>query len=221
MKMNQKLFIAKLALILAIILNSLLLHAQEKKNSLVISGIAIHYQNYEENHLIGPFKGYYENEMSSGIECLYNRQISKSVNIGIGLSYSLGRNSSYFITPTRFRFQELSIPLLFNANFLEHKQGYLNFNTGLYFGKTLNIEAELPSKYDRWTKELYYEYLKGYSEDVNFIDLYFDLGYSIKLNKEQAINICPFIKYRANKTWLNTHQKETQYGIKISYTFKN
>lgn len=213
-------FIVKSSFYVIFLLIHLSIYSQEKKNSIQISGIAVQYQNYEEKHLIGPFKGYYENEISPGMECLYNRQISKSINISTGLSYNFGKNSSYFITPTRFRFQELSIPLLFNINFLGHKRGYLNFNTGLYFGRTLNIEAELPSKYDRWTEELYYEYLKGYSDDVNFIDLYFDLGYSIRLNKEKAVNISPFIKYRANKTWLNTHQKETQYGIKLSYSFK-
>lgn len=196
------------------------IHSQERKNSVKISGIAIYYQNYEENHLIGPFEGYYENEISPGIECLYFWQISKSTNIGTGLSYNLGKNSSYFVEPTRFRFQELCIPLLFNVYFLNHKRGYLNCNTGLYFGRTLSITAELPSKYDKWTEELHYEYLEGYSDDVNFIDLYLGLGYSIEINKEKAVNISPFIKYRANKTWFSTHQKETQYGLKLSYSFK-
>lgn len=213
-------FMVKSSFYVIFLLIHLSIYSQEKKNSIQISGIAIQYQNYEEKHLIGPFKGYYENEISPGIECLYNRQISKSINIGTGLSYNFGKNSSYFITPTRFRFQELSIPLLFNVNFLGHKIGFLNFTSGLLFGRTLNVVAELPSKYDRWTEELYYEDLEGYSNDVNFIDLYLGLGYSIKLNKEKAVNICPFVKYRANKTWLNTHQKETQYGIKLSYSFK-
>ncbi len=196
------------------------IYSQENKNSIQISGIAIHYQNYEENHLIGPFKGYYDNEISPGIECLFNKQISKSINISTGLSYNFGKNSSYFITPTRFRFQELSIPLLFGGNFLGHKRGFLNFTSGLFFGKTLNIIAEVPSKYIPWTDLTFYEDLEGYSDDVNFIDLYLGLGYSIRLNKEKAFNICPFLKYRANKTWLNTHQKETQFGLKLSYSLK-
>ena len=218
--MKRTPFTVKSTFCVIFLLIHLSVYSQEKKNSIEISGIAIHYQNNEEKHLIGPFEGYYENEISPGAECLYNRRISKSINIGTGLSYNLGKNSSYFITPTRFRFQELSIPLLFNVNFLGHKRGCLNFNTGLYFGRTLNIKAEVPSKYDRWAELTFYEDLEGYSNDVNFIDLYFDLGYSIKLNKEKAVNISPFIKYRANKTWLNTHQKDTQYGIKLSYSFK-
>ena len=213
-------FIIKFFFYLIFMLVHLSIYSQEKKNSIQLSAIAIHYQNYEEKHLIGPFEGYYENEISPGIECLYYREMSKSIKIGAGLSYNFGKNSSYYITPTRFRFQDLSIPFLLNISFLEHKRGCLNFNTGLYFGRTYNIVAELPSKYDRWAEELYYEYLEGYSDDVNFIDLYFDLGYVIKLNKGMAINIRPFIKNRANKTWLNTHQKETQYGIKLSYSFK-
>lgn len=219
-KMKLISFTFKYSLCVIFLLISLFIYPQEKKKSIQISGILIHYQNKEVKHLVGPFEGYYENEASPGIECLYIRQIAKSISIGTGVGYNFGKSSSYFVTPTRFRFKELTIPLLLNFNFFEHKSGFLNFNAGLYFGRTCNIRAELPSKYDRWTEELYYEYLEGYSEDVNFIDLYFSLGYSIKLNAEKDVHVSPFIKYRANKIWLNTHQKEAQYGIKLSYSFK-
>ncbi len=199
---------------------SILLFAQEKKNSITISGIAVHYENYEERDLIEPFEGYYENAISPGMECLYSRQISNTISISSGFNYIYGRNSSYISEPTRFRFHEISLPILLKANFLDREKGVFSISTGLYLGRTLGIIAELPSKDEKWTEELFYEYLEGYSDDVNFMDLYFDVGYSIKLHNGNTINLNPFLKYRANKTWLSTHQKETQYGLKLSYSFK-
>lgn len=199
---------------------SILLFAQEKKNSITITGIAAHYENYEERDLIGPFKGYYEDAISPGMECLYSRQISNTISIRSGFNYIYGKNSSYISEPTRFRFHEISLPILLKANFLHREKGVFSISTGLYLGRTLNIKIEVPGKYEDWHKPYNPESLDGYSDDVNFMDLYFDVGYSIKLHNGNTINLNPFLKYRANKTWLSTHQKETQYGLKFSYSFK-
>lgn len=217
--MKHTQYILKLFFIVIFILNQILLCAQEKKSSICISGLAIHYQNYEKNNLIGPCEGYYENEISPGIECLYIQQLFKGIKFGAGINYLYARNSSYINAPIRFRFQELSFPLLLKYQIINGRNSIWSINAGTYPGTILTVSKGYKPSLGPWNHTRNCEGVEGYSSDSNFIDLYFDLEYAVKLKQNRAASIHPFIKYRVNKTWLSTHQKEAQYGIKLSYSF--
>lgn len=194
-------------------------HAQEREKKLLITGILTHYINYETGKL-GPTSGYYRYSVMPGIEALYSKQIFKTVNISTGINYQAGRVSSFRSAPRRFQFQELSIPLLFQKRVFNNSEEFFFLSFGIYCGKTININIQTEGKYNNWHNWNVDFPVEGYSNDTFFTDFYFDSGYSKTLKNSDYISFAPFLKYRINTTWLNYHQRDIHFGIKLIYSFK-
>jgi hypothetical protein len=207
--------------ILFVLLISILfsVNAQEKKNKILVTGILTHYINYEREKL-GPTIGYYRYSVMPGIEALYSRQIFNNVNVSTGINYQTGKISSYISAPRRFQFQELSVPLLFQKRILGNTEKSLFLTLGIYCGKTININIQTQGEYDNWHNWNVDFPIEGYSDDTFFTDFYFDSGYSKTIKNSDYLSFAPFLKYRINTTWLNYHQRDIHFGIKLIYSFK-
>jgi hypothetical protein len=193
---------------------------QEKKNTITVSGIAAHFINNEKYDLIGPEPGYYKSKVDPGVEIIFLRSLAKNIKIGTGFNFQNGRVASYMSGLRRFDFYELSIPVILQKGFALNEKNRYFFTTGLYGGKTVIQKYASPTSSGTWVEYKEYSHLENYSDDVYFIDIYFDAGYSRSFAKLGDISLAPFVKYRANTTWLNYHQKRPHWGVKLSYSFK-
>ena len=194
------------------------LWGQEKKNSIKLSGIVSHYINNEKYDLNGPFGGYYESSFDPGAEVLFFRKLSENIKIGTGVNYQKGRVASYMSGLRRFQFRELAIPVIIQKDFLLNKNNRWFLSTGIYSGKMILKKAESPDSFEHWHDFVILDRIENYSDDVYFADIYFDTGYS-RIISCGELSVAPFAKYRINTTWLNYHQKELSYGIKLNFIF--
>lgn len=192
----------------------------QEKNALSFSVVAVHFQNIEEDEFINIPNGYDKFGIGPGLEALYSIPILSRVNFSPGINYLFARNSSYINSPNRFRFQELSIPLLFKFQLFDLKRSSIQSSVGTYPGMLTKVTCGYYQSGGLWNDSSNCEYKDGYSNDKHFMDVYFDLGYSFQLNNYHFIEFSPFIKYRVNETWLNYHQEKTQFGIKLSYKLR-
>ncbi|KAF0239481.1 MAG: hypothetical protein FD181_69 [Prolixibacteraceae bacterium] len=206
--------------LLAIILFATALCGQEKKNSFRISGIAAHYIGIEDDELIGSYWGYYSFPVDRGFEFSYFRHLSKSIEIGTGFNYQSGRVASYRSSLKRFHFYEINIPFVLKKDFIFNEKSSCFLTSGIYLGKTYLQKAENPDSAGNWHEFPSLDYLVNYSDDISFLDIYLDAGYSFSLSKLGEISLAPFAKYRANTTWLNYHQNKYHFGIKLNYSLK-
>ncbi|MDP2888295.1 MAG: hypothetical protein Q8P34_04910 [Bacteroidota bacterium] len=196
------------------------LDAQEKKNSITVSGIIAHFINNEKYQLNGPEPGYYESKIDPGLEILVLRSLTKNTKIGTGFNIQKVRVASYMSGLRRFDFYELSIPVIFQTGFTVGEKNRCFFTTGIYGGKTILQKYASPNSSGTWRDYKDFSQLENYSDDVYFIDAYFDTGYSRSFANLGDISLAPFVKYRLNSTWLNYHQDKVHYGIKLMYSFK-
>lgn len=217
--MTQIKIIICLLLVVASWSNHLL--GQEKRNSITVTGSIAHYTGIEDFD-VTPFEGYYTFPVSPGVELIYSRQIFPKVELCTGINLQRVHVASnvdisydYLL---RFKYNELSIPLLMRINFQLKAQNKWYFTLGAYRGRQLGIIAEIPLK-GGWGKWNDLTTIAGYSNDHFFTDIYLDVGYS-KTHSWGDLSIAPFFKYRANPTWLNTYQKNPNWGIKFNFSFK-
>lgn len=191
--------------------------AQEKKNSLTASGIAVKYRSIEDkDYNWDRHHGYY-GVPRPGVELVYMRAISRGFKLGTGITYQRGKASSYVNDRERiFKFNDVCFLLLLKKYFNIKTYNHLYFTTGIYFGKTKNIKAFWPNSFG-WQPWKDYNLIENYSDDINYSDLYFDFGYHTSLKKTLTFSFAPFLKYRLNPTWLNYHQNKLHYGIKVNY----
>lgn len=197
------------------------LSAQEKKNSISANGSLTHYIGIDD-FKTDSYEGYYKFPLSPGVELTYSRQIFPRIELSTGINFQRVHVASnvhisydYLL---RFRYNELSIPLLLKISFPLKMQNKWYFTAGDYFGRQAGVIAEVPYSVG-WVSWEDKNTIAGYSSDHNFNDLYFDAGYS-KWHSWGDIEVAGFFKYRVNTTWLNTYQKKPQLGIKLIYSFK-
>jgi hypothetical protein len=193
---------------------------QQKKNTISISGIVAHFINNEKYHLIYPFSGYYESKIDPGIEMLFFRSITNNTKIGIGFNFQKGRVASYMSGLRRFNFDEISIPAILQTGFTIKEKNRCFLTAGVYGGKTILKKYASPDRFENWNDSKDFKYLENYSDDLYYMDIYFDIGYSRSLGKGSDLSLAPFIKHRANTTWLNYHQQKVHFGAKLIYSFK-
>jgi hypothetical protein len=215
MNQNRASILIAFSIALSLSFSSSLISAQEKKNEITISGIIIHYQG--AGYKID-YNGYYKFPIDPGIELLYFRRLSKSFSFGTGFNFQKGRIASSNIFLSRFKFEEISIPLIFTKDFTFNSKSGLCLSTGLYSGKILLLNAEHEGHLDYWDKWDDLKYIPNYSNDVLFIDVYFSTGFFYTFSKRNKLSLNPFFKYRVNRTWFNDYEKKFHYGIKLSYT---
>lgn len=206
---------------LAIILFATTLWGQEeKKNNLTISGILARYISIEDQEYDWDRHEGYHRGPSPGIEFIYMRSLGNGFELGTGINYQLGFVSSYINDhQRRFKFNDLGVPVLLKKNFKINGHDHWYCTTGFYFGKSTNVKIERPTSPGfRPVPDI--TLTDYYSENINYSDVYFDLGYHTSLQKPGVFSFAPFLKYRINSTWLNYHQNKFHFGIKINYSLK-
>ncbi len=190
----------------------------QKKNCLTVSAIAANYIGVKDEHYDGRNLDY-NFIPGPGVEINYMFEILKGINIGTGINYQLEFTSSYIdYYERRFKFNDISFPILLKKYIKIKDYEHLYVTTGIYFGKTKNIDVDYPGS-NGWNPWPNYDTLENYSEDIRFSDLYLDFGYHSSLNKCFAFSFAPFFKYRINTTWVNYYQKKNNFGIKLNLSF--
>ncbi len=205
-------------LLAIIILSATKVWGQEKKNIFRISGIAAHYIGNGNNKSLGPIFEYYNFPVDLGGELLYFRHLSEKFEIGTGFNYQNGRVASY--RSRRFEFYEISFPFVIKKDFIFNEKNSCFLTSGIYWGKTILRKTENPDSAGNWHEFPSLEFVENYSDDISFLDIYLDAGYSFSISKLSEISLAPFAKYRANTTWLNYHQNKYHFGIKLNYSLK-
>ncbi|MCF6357705.1 MAG: hypothetical protein L3J54_07850 [Draconibacterium sp.] len=214
MKKGKRLYVLLIVLFFAVPLLG-----QEKKNNIKISGIAAHFigkQTYQKEPIKN--QGFYSFPIDFGVEAIYFRRLPLGIRIGTGFNYQMGRIASHISGVGRSQFNEFSIPVLLQQAFTLNKKSSLFITTGIYGGEVILRGTQMLGSADWYDVPPYY--LEGYSDDTRFLDIYFDVGYAFLIGKKSEIACSPFLKYRVNTTWLNTHSEKLHYGFKLIYTFK-
>ncbi len=193
-------------------------NAQEKKQSISFNTILSHYMKPKGSDL-GLEHGYYFYPIDPGLEFLYKRELNNKLVLGLGINYQFGRNASNISGPRRFKFQELSIPVILQKELiLNDKNWYLTF--GIYGGKIMKVIAEHANKYWEWHEWSDYNTLDFYSKDEIFMDICLDVQKEIFVWENSRILIAPYSSLRINSTWLTNYQRKLHYGLKINYELK-
>lgn len=209
-KNSSKIFIS---CFMILIFNTVL--AQQSKSNLVISGTLAHYlRSGGTSHI----KGFYKYPVDPGLELLYQYRLGNGSFLSSGLTYQRGRIANYKETEDRFRFGEISIPILFKHDLIRSGKKNLFSTLGVSFGKMLHLDWERPTSSDEWFDVLG-KYEEHYSEKNTFTDLLFDLGISFPASAKNTIAISPYVKYRVKDNWMGYYRDRQYYGIKISYQF--
>lgn len=196
------------------------LNAQEKKQSISFNTILSHYMKPKGSYL-GFEHGYYFYPIDPGLELLYKRKLNKKLVLGLGINYQFGRNASNVSGsgPSRFKFQELSIPVILQKKFtLNGKNWFLT--TGIYGGKLIKLISEHRNKYWEWNEWNDYSFFEFYSKDEIFVDIYLDVQKQIYSWKNSRLLVAPYFSFRINTTWVTNYQKKLHYGLKINYELK-
>ncbi|HLN74406.1 MAG TPA: hypothetical protein VK205_14015 [Prolixibacteraceae bacterium] len=202
-------------LLVVFVLMSVYCSAQESKSDLVFSGTLAHYQRLGGNTGI---QGFYNYPVDPGIEVLYQYRVANTFLLSSGLCYQYGRIASWKGSENRFRFGEISLPLIFKQLLVKDDKLNLFTSFGISYGKMLNLDWEVPEKGTGWGAVDRHQN-EHYSVKNAFSDLLFDVGVSFPLSNQNAIAISPYLKYRLKDYWMEYFRKDVYYGIKISYLF--
>ncbi len=209
----------KIIIVIVLLSVSYNIWGQEKSNSINIGGIAAHFIGNESYGSIRDYPDYYSFPIDFGVEAIYLRSIPFNFKIGIGFNYQKGRFASHISGLRRFQFYELSVPVIIKKEFMFNNSSSWYFTAGAYFGKMTLQGVQMNDSAGNWHEWRDLNRLEGYSNDIKFADLYFDTGYSYRIKENSIISFTPFIKYRVNTIWLNTHLEKLHYGVKLIYTF--
>ena len=196
--------------------------AQESKNSLNFGIHTAYFSNIEESDF-NRTRGYKHIPFKPGLELTFSRKIGKDLYAESGLSLSTARTSS-FVNDAKYKFDfsELSIPLTIKKIVSNSNHKKFSFTGGLYAGLIYSYNVYRFKSLSDWTivKKSDLKGIPYHSDDVVYADIYFDAGYIITISKKLDLTLSPFVKYRFNKTWLNHHVKNTQFGININTSLK-
>ena len=207
-KINSHLHLC-LILILAFYTN---VYAQEKKDALIV--------NVTLEHLIRTGRtfedlGFYKNPVAPGISVLYQHQLTPKYFLSSGIVYQMGRLATYDGYVDRFRFGEMSVPLILKRVLSENEHKELSMSLGAFYGKMIHLDWESPSSGD-WI-DVPRKYDEHYSEKNSFADLFFSLGIYFPNNKGNKIGIEPYLKYRLKDNWMGYARHDLYYGLMVNY----
>lgn len=207
-------------LLLIAVISSNCLWGQEKKNMIVFGSMVTRFNNIELYNLYGPHYGFYKHPAGPGIEALYYRCLTPNTRVGAGLSWQHGRVASYLSGLRRFRFDEVSVPVVIQTGFTFCRHYRFFLTTGAILGEIVHVSAEAQGKNEDWHVYKDFDLVEKNSNDTFFADYYLDAGFCRSIFKQNEISIAPFLKNRINTTWLNLHEKKFMYGIKLTYSIK-
>lgn len=188
--------------------------AQEGKSALIISGALAHFSRTGEN---ASSNGFYQFPVDPGLSVFYQYQIGKKYFLSSGISYQMGRLATHDGYMDRFRFGEISVPLMLKRNLVHWNKTEFFMTIGISYGEMIHLDFEsygsggwqdVPRKYD-----------ERYSEEDSFTDLLFNPGISFHVNQKTIVEIAPFLKYRVNDNWMEYARGNRYYGLMINYKF--
>jgi hypothetical protein len=187
--------------------------AQENKSSLVFSGALAHFERADK--FVNTI-GFYKYPVDPGLELLYQYQLSRTFFLSTGLNYQLGRVANWDGARDRFRFGEMSLPLIGKLKFSSHNKTNLFATMGFFYGKMVYVDWESPAKGNEWVN-VNKKYNEHYSNDDSFADVMLGAGISFPIFHQNEFAITPYLKYRVNDNWMNYARHNISYGIKLSY----
>lgn len=187
--------------------------AQESKSSLVLSGALAHYERTDKSVNV---IGFYKYPVDPGLELLYQYQLGSTFFLSAGFNYQIGRVANWEGPVDRFRFGEMSLPLIGKLKFSSYNKTNLFATMGFFYGKMVYVDWESPAKGNEWAN-VDKKYNEHYSNDDSFADIMIGMGISFTIFHQNEFAITPYLKYRVNDNWINYARHNISYGIKISY----
>lgn len=187
--------------------------AQESKSSLVFSGSLNHYVRSGKNLDV---IGFYKYPVDPGFELLYQYQLSNSFFLSTGLNYQFGRIANWEGQVDRFRFGELSLPIIGKLKFSNNNKTGLFTILGFSYGQMTYVDWESPAKGNDWDN-VNKKFDEHYSNDDSFADVLLGMGISFPIFHQNEFAITPYLRYRVNDNWMEYARKSSYYGIKFSY----
>lgn len=187
--------------------------AQESKGSLVFGGLLTHFQRTGE---MSDINGFYNDLVDPGIELLYQYKVANRIYLSSGISYQYARLANWKGSRDRFRFGELSIPVIAKLKLISNEVRYPYCSIGLSYGKLVHPVWGSPNKGTGWDDKSgkYNEY---YSGQDSFVDLMFDFGMNFYFHNQNEFSVAPFIKYRVKDNWMNYYLEDFFWGVKLNY----
>lgn len=205
----------KLVLVVFVLM-SVCCSAQESKSSLVFSGTLNH---YERSGKTAPIIGFYKYPVDPGFELLYQYQLSNLFSFNTGINYQFGRVANWEGQVDRFRFGEISLPIIGKLNLASNNNKGLFTMVGFSYGKMAYSYWESPSKGSGWDR-VDKKYDEHYSNDDSFADVLIGMGISFPIYHQNEFAFTPYLKYRVNDNWMGYALNSMYYGFKISYQLK-
>lgn len=189
------------------------LYAQLSKSSFIIGGALTH---YDRSGKFTDITGFYKYPVDPGVELLYQYQVSNTFFIDAGINYQLGRIANWEGQVDRFRFGEVSVPLMCKLEFAQsYKKNFFGV-MGFSLGKMVYVDWESPAKGNEWDN-VDKGYDNHYSGKDSFVDLLFGLGLSIPTFHHNEFAAIPYLKYRVKDNWIGYARDNFFYGLKFSY----
>lgn len=188
--------------------------AQDRGNALIINGTLEHYIPYGRTF---QHEGFYKYPVAPGLSVLYQYQLSPKYFLSSGIVYQMGRVATYINVPNRFRFGEMSVPLILKRVLTEDEHKELSMSVGIFYGKMIHLNWEAYGS-GGW-QDVAREYNEHYSEKNIFADLFFSLGITIPVNNGTKFGIEPYLKYRVKDNWMGYDRSEMHLGLMINYKF--
>jgi len=189
------------------------IYAQLSKSSLIIGGTLAH---YDRANKFSDIIGFYKYPVDPGLELLYQYQFNNTFYLGAGINYQLGRIANWEGQVDRFRFSEISVPLIGKLKITQNNKKNFFALVGVSLGKMVNVDWESPIKGTGWDN-VDKKYDPHYSDKNSFVDLLFGMGLSIPTFHHHELAAIPYLKYRVNENWIGYARDNFFYGIKFNY----
>lgn len=187
--------------------------AQESKSSLVCGVVGTHFQRTGEKSDI---EGFYNDLLDPGIELLYQYGLTNKLYLSLGFIYQYARLANWKGAESRFRFGEISIPVIAKLKLTNNEVCYPYGSIGFSYGKMIHPIWGSPNKGTGWDDDpaRYFDY---YSGKGFFADLLLSFGMSFHLANQNEFSVAPILKYRFKDNWMGHFMKDTFLGININY----
>jgi hypothetical protein len=187
--------------------------AQESKSSLVFGVKGTNFQRTGEKSDIN---GFYNDLFDPGMEVLYQYGLSDKLYLSSGLMYQYARLANWKGSRDRFRFGEISIPVIAKLKLTNNEAWYPYGSIGLSYGKMIHPIWGSPNKGTGWDDNpaKYFEY---YSGKGFFADFLLSFGTNFRLADQNEFSVTPFIKYRFKDNWMGYFMKDFFWGINLNY----
>lgn len=187
--------------------------AQESKSSLVFGVNGTHFQRTGEKSDIN---GFYNDLVDPGVEVLYQYGLTNKLYLSSGLIYQYARVANWDGARNRFRFGEISLPVIAKIKLSNNEAWYPHGSLGISYGKLVHPIYGSPNKGTGWDDGPARDFA-DYSGKSFFTDLLLSFGMNFRLANQNEFSVAPFIKYRFNDNWMGYFMEDFFWGINLNY----